>query len=151
MIMGKFRDRIARFFYGRYGADQLYNAMFIAELVCLFAGAVLGVLGKVSQACTVISVILYALAMGLLVLTMLRFFSRNIAKRQKENAAYLRIRYRILHPVKSRRAGRPADTATHVFRACPKCKSVLRLPRQVGKHTAKCPRCEKRFTVKVKK
>ena len=149
--MGKFKSKIARFFYGRYGADQLYNAMFIAELVCLFAGAVTSVLGRVSEIFTLLSVILYALAMLLLLLTVLRFFSRNIAKRQKENAAYLRIRYRILHPVKSRRAGRPADTATHVFRACPKCKSVLRLPRQAGKHTARCPRCEKRFAVRVKK
>ena len=149
--MGKFRDKLARFFYGRYGADQLYNAMFIAELVCLFAGAVTSVLGRVSEIFTLLSVILYALAMLLLLLTVLRFSSRNIAKRQKENATYLRIRYRILHPVKSRRAGRPADTATHVFRACPKCKSVLRLPRQAGKHTARCPRCQKRFTVRVKK
>ena len=148
--MGKFRDRIARFFYGRYGADQLYNAMFVAELICLFSGAVLGVLGNVSRACAVISIVLYVLAMVLLVLTMFRFFSRNTVKRRRENTAYLRIRYRILHPIKSRRAGRPADTATHVFRACPKCKSVLRLPREAGKHTARCPRCEKRFTVKVK-
>ena len=149
--MGKFKDKLARFFYGRYGADQLYNALFIAELVCLFGGALLGILGKVSQVFAVISAVLYVLALALLVWTMFRFFSRNIAKRRKENNTYLRLRYRILHPVKSRRAGRPADTATHVFRACPKCKSVLRLPRQVGKHTARCPRCEKRFTVKVKK
>ena len=41
------------------------------------------------------------------------------------------------------------DRKTHVFRKCPACKSVLRLPRQKGKHTVRCPRCQHRFDVKI--
>ncbi|MFR2916862.1 MAG: hypothetical protein ACLTKQ_08005 [Acutalibacteraceae bacterium] len=38
---------------------------------------------------------------------------------------------------------------THVFKKCPGCKAVLRLPRKKGKHTVNCPHCHKNFTVHV--
>ena len=39
----------------------------------------------------------------------------------------------------------------HVYRKCPNCKAVLRLPNKVGKHTTVCPRCNKEFKVRVRK
>ena len=45
-IMGyNFRQRMARFLYGRYGADSLYNALFVTELILLFVSTVLNFLG----------------------------------------------------------------------------------------------------------
>ncbi|MBE6558142.1 MAG: hypothetical protein E7661_03930 [Ruminococcaceae bacterium] len=143
-----FKSRIARFFYGRYGADQLYNFLFITQIVLLFLGAVFSVLGMVSDVFSYLSFALYVIAFGLFIWTLFRCLSRNIVKRRKENMAFLRLKSKLFH---RRAAGRPADTAEYVFRNCPKCKSVLRLPRRVGKHTAKCPRCENRFKVKVRK
>jgi hypothetical protein len=142
-----FREKLARFLYGRYGADSLYNALFIFELILLFIGAVLSVLGNVEPILSVLSVFFYLAALGLLIWSILRFFSRNIAKRRKENEAWLRLKAK-LTPKKKPKL--PPDTPTHIFRACPKCRSTLRLPRQAGKHQVKCPRCGERFGVKVK-
>ena len=142
-----FREKLARFLYGCYGADSLYNALFVMELILLFVGTVLNILGNNAPILSFISIFFYLTALGLLIWAIYRFFSRNISKRRKENEAWLRF------TAKFKRKSKPAlppDTPTHIFRACPKCRSILRLPRQAGKHTAKCPRCGKRFGVKVK-
>ena len=143
----KFREKLARFLYGRYGADSLYNALFGAELILLVLGALLGVLGKAEPFLSVLSVILYLTALGVMIFAMYRFFSRNIAKRQKENQAWLSFRGKFRRKPKIKL---PVDTADHIFRACPHCRATLRLPRQAGKHEVKCPRCGGRFKVKVK-
>ncbi len=143
----KFREKLARFLYGRYGADSLYNALFVCELILLFLGAVLNILGKVEPILHLISVLLYAVALGLMVFAMYRFFSRNIRKRRKENEAWLRFKAKFR---RSPKPNLPPDTVDHIFRSCPHCKATLRLPREKGKHEVKCPRCGNRFGVKVK-
>ena len=143
----KFREKLARFLYGRYGADSLYNALFAAELILLFIGTILNILGKVEPILAVIAMVLYAVALGMLIYAMYRFFSRNIAKRQKENQAWLRFKARFR---RKQRPQLPPDTPDHIFRACPHCRSTLRLPREKGKHEVRCPRCGEKFGVKVK-
>ena len=143
----KFREKLARFLYGRYGADSLYNALFVCELILLFLGAVLNILGKVEPILHLISVLLYAVALGLMVFAMYRFFSRNIQKRRRENEAWLRFKAKFR---RSPKPNLPPDTVDHIFRSCPHCKATLRLPREKGKHEVKCPRCGNRFGVKVK-
>ncbi len=143
----KFRNKMARFLYGRYGADNLYNALFVIELILLFAGTVLNILANIQPILAVISIVFYLLSLGILVWTMFRFFSRNIAARRRENEAWLRFKAKFKKRPKTRL---PADTADHIFRACPHCRSTLRLPRTPGRHEVKCPRCQERFKVKVK-
>ena len=143
----KFRETLARLLYGRYGADELYNVLFVAEIALLVLGTVFSLLGNAVPLLSVLSVLLYLSALGLLIWAMYRFFSRNIEKRRWENAAWLRFKAK-LSPKK--KPALPPDTPTHIFRACPKCRATLRLPRQVGKHKAKCPRCGHSFGVKVK-
>ncbi len=145
----KFRDKMARFFYGRYGADSLYNALFITELSLLVISSVFSILGKIHTAFAIVSIVLYALTFLIIVWTMFRFFSRNVAARRRENEAWLRFKQKFSGK-KAAKPHLPPDTADHIFRACPHCRSVLRLPRQPGKHGVKCPRCQKRFQVKVK-
>ena len=143
----RFREKLARFLYGRYGADSLYNALFAFELILLFLGAVFNVLGKAEPILHLVSVLLYAVALGLMIFAMYRFFSRNIQKRRRENEAWLRFK------AKFRRRPRPnlpPDTADHIFRSCPHCKATLRLPREKGKHEVKGPRCVNRLGVRVK-
>ncbi len=150
--MGNFRPRLTRFMSGRYARnDQLYNALFIAVLILLFSGAILGLIGTGTQtaAPAIISWALYLLSVILLGYTIFRFFSRNIRARQRENAAWLRFTAKLKHPFRRRKA-RPADTDTHVFRSCPACSATLRLPRKPGKHTARCPRCSKTFEVNIR-
>ena len=143
----KLREKLARFLYGRYGADSLYNALFVFELILLFLGAVLNVLGKAESILLLVSVLLYAVALGLMVFSMYRFFSRNIGKRRRENEAWLRFKAKFR---KKPKPSLPPDTSDHIFRTCPHCKATLRLPRTKGKHEVKCPRCGERFGVKVK-
>ncbi len=143
----KFRQKLARFLYGRYGADNLYNAIFVCELILLFISTVLNVLGRVVPALAVVSIVLYILSLGLILWALFRFFSRNIAKRRRENEAWLRFKAKF-H--RRRKSSLPADTAEHIFRACPHCRSTLRLPRQPGRHEVKCPRCGEKFKIKVK-
>jgi hypothetical protein len=143
----KFRESLARFLYGRYGTDELYNALLISELILLFLASVLTVIGHAVPVLSVVSVFLYLLALGLLIWSMTRFFSRNISKRRRENEAWLRFTAKFKRKPKPTL---PPDTPTHIFRACPKCRATLRLPREVGKHQVKCPRCGERFGVKVK-
>ena len=143
----KLREKLARFLYGRYGADSLYNALFICELILLFLGAVFNILGKTEPILFLVSVLLYASALGLMIFAVFRFFSRNIQKRRRENEAWLRFRAKFRRKPKPHL---PPDTADHIFRSCPACKATLRLPRQRGKHEVKCPRCGNRFKVKVK-
>ena len=143
----KFRETLARLLYGRYGADALYNALFLSELILLFSASILAVFGHAVPVLSVISTILFLLALGLLIWAMYRFFSRNIPKRRRENEAWLRFKAKF-KPKKKPQL--PHDTADHIFRSCPHCQSTLRLPRQKGKHEVKCPRCGGRFGVKVK-
>ncbi len=143
----RLREKLARFLYGRYGADSLYNALFVCELILLFIGTVLNVLGNVEPVLAMISIAFYAVALGLMIFAMYRFFSRNISKRRRENQAWLRFKAKFRRKPKRRL---PPDTADHIFRSCPHCKSTLRLPREKGKHQVKCPRCGERFGVNVK-
>lgn len=143
----KFRDKLTRFLYGRYGADNLFNALFVTELVLLFFSTILNILGQVEPILAAISIILYLLSFGMLIWAMFRFFSRNISQRQKENQAWLRFASKFRRKPKPQL---PPDTQDHIFRSCPKCRSTLRLPRQKGKHQVRCPRCGEKFGVKVK-
>ena len=142
-----FREKIARFLYGRYGADNLYNALFVFELILLFIATILNVLGNIEPILAIISMVLYVASLGLLIFAMYRFFSRNIAKRRRENQAWLRFKAKFRCKPKRRL---PPDTADHIFRSCPHCKATLRLPREKGKHEVRCPRCGEKFGVKVK-
>ena len=152
--MADFRGKLTRFFMGRYTRnDALYSALLIFVLVALFIGAALSVVGAGTSlpSFRIAGAVLYVLSVGAMVWSGCRFLSRNIAARQRENAAWLCFLSKVKSPFcNCKRTPRPADTETHVFRACPACRSVLRLPRQAGKPTVRCPRCGKSFRVRIR-
>ena len=80
------------------------------------------------------------LPMILIFVIFYRIFSRNIQKRRQENEKFCGF-FKLIR-------NRFRDRKTHVYRKCPKCKAVLRLPKAKGKHTVVCPRCKNRFEVK---
>lgn len=131
-----FKQRLQRFFYGRNGADQLYNAVLLVTLVLIAVNSFFK------------NWILTVLVLGLLFYANFRFFSRNIYKRQQENRAFLHFFSKIKGWFKLQR-DRFRDRKTHVYLKCPKCKNVLRLPRISGAHTVCCPCCQNRFQTKV--
>ena len=123
---------------GRYGIDALYKALLVIYLILVVTGSALA---RVSRP---VYTVLWVLSLAVLIYAIFRSFSRNIAARQRENARWLALTAPI------RREGRLlrdkwAFRKTHVFKKCPGCKAVLRLPRKKGKHTVNCPHCHKNF------
>ena len=122
--------------YGRYGSDKLNQVLLITYVVILFVYSVLSFF--ISSVWFDLAVLLVSISFVITIFY--RMFSRNIAKRRKENEKFCGF-FRL-------RKNKFKDRKTHVYRKCPKCGAVLRLPRAKGKHTVVCPRCKNRFTVK---
>ena len=135
-FMSRLRESFARFMVGRYGPDQLYNFLFGSYVALLVLNLFVN------------SLLLALLELSVLIYMLFRLFSRNIYKRQKENAWYLEISKKP-RDFFGLMKNRIRDRKTHVYRTCPACKSNLRLPKQKGKHTAVCPRCSRRFEVNI--
>ena len=145
--MGKFQEKLYKFMYGRYGTDRLNRVLSVASLVVLIISLPISWIWGRTLPGTIVATVLYAIALGICIWTMIRTFSRKIYKRQAENAKWTAFEYKVR--CMFRRHNGNKDTATHVFRDCPKCKATLRLPREKGKHTVRCPRCNHSFIVRV--
>ncbi|MBQ8331288.1 MAG: hypothetical protein IJX94_02155 [Clostridia bacterium] len=138
--MGKFKNKLYRFMYGRYGTDTLnkvYLGIYVAVVLIYSVVSLFITDPKISAILTACYLLLTLL---LIVLIFFRMFSRNVAKRRRENETFCGF-FRLLR-------NRFRDRKTHVYRKCPKCRAVLRLPKAKGKHTVVCPRCKERFRVK---
>ena len=132
-----FRDKVLRFFYGRYGNDQLNNAILALYVLLTIINII-----KPSYKVTILTGVL-------LVTFFVRMLSRNIYRRQAENAKFMKI----WAPAKNwliLTRDRIRDRKTHVYRKCPQCKSTLRLPRKPGVHQVACPKCRTKFGVRIK-
>ena len=129
-----------RFFYGRYGNDQLNMALIAASLVC-------GLITLFSYGA--VYVVFSLLQLALLAVWCLRAFSRKHHNRSLENQKFLRFwrsfkeKNKWLFGFFSRLADRK-----HVYFKCPNCKSRLRVPRGRGNITVTCPRCRHSFDKK---
>lgn len=136
-FFSRLKQKFITFMYGRYGPDNLYNFLMVTYLVIAVANAFLR------------SVILAALELVLIFYILFRFFSRNIYKRSEENRKYLAAKNAIKGFFSLSRS-KARDRKTHIYKKCPTCKAVLRLPKTKGEHTVKCPKCANRFEVRVR-
>ncbi len=139
--MEKFKNKLYRFMWGRYGmygTDTLNKVLlwvyFAMMLVYIIVGLILknpwfSVLGGLC----VFSISGYSV---------FRLFSKNVVARRRENERFCGF-FKL-------RKNKFRDRKTHIYRKCPGCRVVLRLPRAKGKHTVVCPKCRERFTVKGK-
>ncbi len=137
MIMNKIREKFAQFMVGRYGVDQLNYALMVLYLVCF-------VLSMMFKETIIFSLLMW----GLLFYSFFRMFSRNVYNRSQENESFLEVWNKIkgffqLNFSKIR------DFRTKKYVKCPHCKAVLRLPRQRGNHTVRCPKCNDKFNIKI--
>lgn len=133
--MGGFKDKIARFMYGRYGMDQLSRLISYICIVFL----VITIFFR--------NDIMYFLALGGLIYTYYRAFSRNISKRHAENEAYLKLHYKVIGKFNNMKL-RAKDNKTHRIFKCPSCGQKIRVPRGKGKISIKCPKCRIEFIKK---
>ena len=134
--MGKIKNKLYRFMYGRYGMDKLGSCMMITYIVILVVYTVLSFF--VSSVW--FDLLVWLVSLALFITVFYRMMSRKTDKRRRENEKFCG--FFKLKKSKFR------DRKTHVYRKCPRCKAVLRLPRAKGKHTVVCPRCKNRFSVK---
>lgn len=139
-----FKRKIASFFVGRYGNDQLNRFLLI---VC----AILCVINAFF-----FSPAAYAVELATLVWCVFRMTSRNFTARHRENDTFLLLSAPVTKFWKKRIVpffrlckNRFRDRKTHVYRVCPHCGAVLRLPRRKGKHSVCCPACKKSFNVRI--
>lgn len=133
----RFMYKLMQFMSGRYGVDKLFYVIFAVATTLSVANIFLR------------SIILQTIVYALMFFGIYRMLSRNVNARAKENRALTGWIDKIIEWRDTRRK-RAADT-THIYKKCPKCKAILRLPRRVGKHTTVCPKCGNEFRVTVRK
>ena len=136
MSKTKFTDKVIRFMYGRNGNDTLNRGIFWIYFVLLLVNIFLK------------SIILWVIELLLVALYLFRFFSRNIYRRQAENRKFLKVWNKFTGFFKLQR-NKFRDRKTHVYRKCEHCRAMLRLPKKKGKHSVRCPQCNKTFSVKI--
>ncbi len=136
--MSKFRNALYRFMYGRNGVDALSWALVVLEVVLSLLSSFIHVRG-VSQA-------LYFVSTALMFVVLLRIFSRNLARRQAENAKFLTWWTPKANAIRGARARR-ADKA-HKYVRC-SCGAYCRVPRGVGKIELTCPKCGRKKVIKT--
>ena len=130
-----FRYKLMKFMSGRYGLDALFYVLFAISAVLVVVNMFVG------------SIILQLVIDAIMIYAFYRVLSRNIAVRRRENLLVTGL----AHEIKKRRSIRRQRRAdyTHIYKKCPRCHAVLRLPRRKGKHTTVCPKCSKEFKVHV--
>ena len=136
--MNKFRDALYRFMYGRNGVDALNWALFAVELVLSLLSSFVRV-----QA---VAATLYFLSVVLMFIVLIRIFSRNLARRQAENAKFLTWWTPKANAIRGAKARR-ADKA-HKYVRC-SCGAYCRVPKNIGKGELTCPKCGKKKVVKT--
>lgn len=125
------KEKLYRFMQGRYGTDSLNKALMIAALIILC----LSLTGFR---------IFYWIAVALLIITYYRMFSRNIAKRVKENQWYYYKTLKIRNFFQKQKKRWQERKVYHIYK-CPSCGQKLRVPRGRGKIEIRCAKCQNRF------
>ena len=95
------------------------------------------------------SYIMQAAVYAVMLLALFRLFSRKTDRRRQENEKLLKL-LSAFRRKKDFNEQKRADKC-HVYKKCPSCKAVLRLPKRPGVHKTVCPRCGREFTVRVRK
>ena len=131
-----FAQKLMRFMYGRNGYDRICRVLIILCLVLAVVNIFIN------------SWIIMLVEAAVMAYAIFRVLSKNVYRRRAEDAKYAKFEDAVLRPFKLMK-NKWRDRKTHVYRKCPHCKKVLRLPKRKGKHTVNCPCCHNRFDVKV--
>lgn len=124
----RLRWRLSLWLEGRYGADSLSNVLNMVGLALLLIAVLTGL------------TLLWAFAMGVILLSAFRTFSKNIPPRERENEAWLNL---IAKPKEAISLARKAwaNRATTKYFRCKSCGAVLSVPKGKGKLRVTCPKC----------
>ncbi len=129
--MNKFQAWLNNVMRGRYGNDSLNQAISIVAIVLWIINFI------------VKNNILQTVVLVLMILTIVRSFSKKWAKRNAENQKYLNATMPIRRYFKV--VKRNFDDKGYKYFLCPTCKTMVRIPRGRGKVEIKCPNCQRKF------
>ncbi len=135
--MGKIKNALYRFMYGRYGSDTLNKSLLWGYVALVLIYMVVFLFVEENPYIYLLYLLVSWALVGVIIF---RMMSRNIAKRRKENEKFTSF-FKLIK-------NKHRDRKTHVYRKCKSCKAVLRLPKAKGKHTVVCPKCRNRFVVR---
>ncbi len=128
---------LQKFMTGRYGTDPLNFALILLSLVLSIAFAMtpLGALGSL-------------IAMAPLLVAFLRMFSRNTARRARENRAFMKLWNPIQNWFRwlylSVRYGKK-----NRYFLCPQCGRIACVPKGTGRVTITCKNCRLKYDKKA--
>ena len=127
--------------YGRNGYDAFSQFLLIAA-VCLV------VLSMLFSWLPPLALLLQIGEYAVLIYCIWRVFSRNLYKRQQENAKYYELRQEFLRWFRGLK-DRWQQRKEYKFFRCPSCHALLRVPRGKGKLQLTCRKCGNRFERKT--
>lgn len=130
--MINFIYKFKNFMLNRYGSDELSKFLFKIYILLVLINLFIRVN------------ILFYIELLIMIIILLRYFSKNIKRREKENILFLKIKKLTLKPFKN--IFRNLKDKDNVYKKCRKCKTVLKLPlpSKIGFKIVKCPECNYR-------
>ena len=136
----KIGNSLARFMYGRNGADHLGLALIWASI----ALNIVNIFVKKDAAYLVVNLA----STVLMVWAIFRMFSKNLQKRRAENARFLE---KVWWPVKRKlgAAKQQAKDKDHKYFTCKTCGAICRVPVGKGKIIITCPKCGAQIQAKT--
>ena len=151
-----FRNKLYQFMQGRNGVDALSKFLnrisfgfLISAIVCSFLTiAFTSHEIKAAIVFRILYFVLYAIGFLLLIYCNFRIFSRNVAKRQKENARFL-YRKQKIHRFIENKKQEWKDRKIYRYFKCPNCGQRMRAPRNKGKIRVTCSKCTHVFITKT--
>lgn len=126
------RDKFSNFMYGRNGTDELSKFLVYVSLALLVINLF------------VRSQIIIWIVYALLIYSVYRMFSRNIAARSAENRKFLDWKSKVGNAFSGQSARLKEMKSYHIYK-CPHCGQKIRIPRGKGKIVITCPKCRTEF------
>ena len=125
------KEKIQKFFWGRYGSDELNRDIVYLEFfliaVSIFSDSRIWIL-------------LFDI---LVFYSFYRMLSKNISKRYEENMKYQFFKKKIKHIWKAE--SKSIKDKDYKYFVCPKCTQIVRIPRGKGNIEVCCPNCKEKF------
>ncbi len=136
-------SRIRSSMIGRYGNDELNRFLFGVAIVLMLVSMFV----RNPAAYSILSLLVTVL----LVLCIVRLFSRNIAKRYQENQKFMQGTVKIRsffkdtwYSITHWKEERARNQGYHIYR-CPRCHQKIRVPKGKGHIIITCPKCRFEF------
>ena len=146
-----------RMMTGRYGQmDQLNIFLFIVFLAVAVIRVILNIISRILfgglaivtlgyQIMYIIYMALLAVEIAVVAITLLRMFSKNIAKRQQENQKFIEWKSHFRDKNSFRNKRKQARKEGKELFKCPTCKKQIRVPLGRGRIEITCPNCNEKF------